>query len=105
MAFNFVLGAVGLRSLDDVPTGTVQEAGCDDCIIGLVKDRVCFNFTRDATSLDEAIGSAIASLRNAGVSAYLESVGFSGTTAEQIHAALSKYSADEPPTDSSATHF
>ncbi|HEV7281215.1 MAG TPA: hypothetical protein VGN57_13510 [Pirellulaceae bacterium] len=71
--FSFTLVAAGLSDARQVPESIV-ETGCDDCTVSSCEGRVRLEFDREATSLVEAVGSAIIDLKKAGVSAWLESV-------------------------------
>jgi hypothetical protein len=43
------------------------EAGCDDALVWSSNGKVGLDFTRQANSREEAIGSALADLRQAGI--------------------------------------
>ena len=72
-AFHFTLIAAGRETVHDIPEDIVTK-GLDDCTVASSEGRVELIFHREATTLNEAIGSAIVDLKKAGISAWLESV-------------------------------
>jgi hypothetical protein len=64
-AFTIILA--GVDELTPEVADALFEAGCDDCIQGSVGPIVCLAFHREAGSLGEAIGSAVADVERAGL--------------------------------------
>lgn len=74
MEYDFTLNVVGMTDLDEFPLQSFFEAGCDDGTVGVRRGRVHIQFSRDAVSLNEAVGSAIVALKSIGIDAFLASV-------------------------------
>lgn len=75
MEYDFTLNVIGMTDLDEFPLQKFFEAGCDDGTVGSRQGYVHVQFTRDARSLDEAVGSAIVALKGIGIDAFLASIG------------------------------
>lgn len=74
MEYDFTLNVIGMTDLDEFPLQKFFEAGCDDVTVGSRGGDVRIQFSRDAGSLDEAVGSAIVALKSIGIDAFLASV-------------------------------
>ena len=66
---DFALLLGGISEIDEQAADALFEAGCDDCTISVRSGRVSLSFVRMATSLTEAINSAIRNVRSAGIRA------------------------------------
>ncbi len=67
--FTFTLVLSGVSELTDEISDALFEAGCGDALLG-VRDGVVFlDFDREAPSLGEAVSSAIANVKAAGIGA------------------------------------
>lgn len=64
--FEFTIVASGADPTDDDFEDRFFEAGCDDATIAVTRGAITLHFAREATSLAEAIRSAIAAVRKAG---------------------------------------
>lgn len=62
--FKIVLAGAGELTEDDA--NGLFDAGCDDCLPGDCEGVAVCRFHREAASLEEALRSAIADIRNAG---------------------------------------
>lgn len=67
--FDFTLLLDGVNEVTPEIANSLFEAGCDDATPGMVAGRTYLMFTRSATSLTDAILSAIENVHNAGISA------------------------------------
>ena len=65
-SFEFTLVLDGVSELTDEITDAVYDAGCDDSLPVSTNGKVFLDFIREAPTYDEAINSAISSLRSAG---------------------------------------
>jgi hypothetical protein len=65
----FILTVEGISDLDRDVLDALFEAGCDDATIMMRDSKVFMGFTRSAPTMKEAIVSAIADVRKAGVGA------------------------------------
>ena len=65
-SFEFAIVASGLDPKADDFEDRFFEAGCDDATIAFARGAIILQFARQAASLDEAIASAIANVRQAG---------------------------------------
>jgi|CryGeyDrversion2_2_1046609.scaffolds.fasta_scaffold11194_4 hypothetical protein len=52
---------------DETASNKLYEAGCSDALFGVSNGIYTLDFTREATSLDEAILSAIADVKSASI--------------------------------------
>lgn len=64
--YDFVLGIGPLELTDDV-VDRLYEAGCDDATIGSRDGSAFIEFARESKSLEDAIRSAINSVKKAGI--------------------------------------
>jgi hypothetical protein len=62
----FTLILTGVSELTDELQGRLLEAGCDDASLWSEGDTVCLDFSREAESLGDAIGSAVKDVMRAG---------------------------------------
>jgi hypothetical protein len=62
----FTVILAGISEISDEAAGALYEAGCDDGSPGSCEGVVSVDFHRDATTLEEAIQSAIVDIRKAG---------------------------------------
>jgi hypothetical protein len=67
--FNFTLILSGVRELTDGVCDALYEAGCSDSLPGMRDDFVFLDFSREASSLQDAVQSAIAAVEGAGIGA------------------------------------
>lgn len=65
-SYDFKLVWAGVSDVSDDQGGALFDAGCDDGTIVTRDGEVFVRFTRDATSLEEAINSAAADVERAG---------------------------------------
>jgi hypothetical protein len=63
----FTLILLGVSELTDELQGRLLEAGCDDASLWSEGDTVCLDFSREAESLGDAIGSAVKDVMGAGL--------------------------------------
>jgi hypothetical protein len=65
-SYNFILVLSGLLESNDSIEDALFEAGCDDALL-IVRDNIPYlEFDREATSLEQAISSAIFDVKSAG---------------------------------------
>lgn len=62
----FTLILAGITEMSDEAAGSLYEAGCDDGSPGSCDGVVSVDFHRDASTLEDAIRSAIRDVRKAG---------------------------------------
>ena len=68
----FTLILSGVNDLNDDVLDALYDSGCDDALIGM-RDRTAFaDFSRTASSFEEAVSSAIRDVENAGIHAELQ---------------------------------
>lgn len=72
--YEFSLILTGVEDFSDQFADAMFEAGCDDALFGSRHQTIYADFSREADSLKEAILSAIADIRGAGVGAGVLSV-------------------------------
>jgi hypothetical protein len=65
-SYDFKLVLADIADLDDDQSGTLFEAGCDDGTIVSRDGAVFVRFSRESTSLEQAINSAAADVARAG---------------------------------------
>lgn len=65
-AFEFSLILDGVDRSDDVMANALYEAGCDDGTLYSICGETAVGFSREASSLEEAVRSAIADVARAG---------------------------------------
>ena len=63
-SYDFTLIVGGTDFLDDAVVDAVYEAGCDDATVGATNGVPCADFSREASSLENAALSAIADLES-----------------------------------------
>ncbi|MCH7687330.1 MAG: hypothetical protein IH899_11725 [Planctomycetes bacterium] len=64
--FHFRLILAGLPEMTEEAANALFEAGCDDCLPGSCDGVSMCQFHREATSLEDAIGTAVADVSKAG---------------------------------------
>ncbi len=64
--YEFTVIATGLDPQDENFEAQFYEAGCDDALVSFQKGHILVDFSREAVSLEEAIGSAVDNCRAAG---------------------------------------
>ena len=67
--YTFTLIVSGVRELTDEVCNALFEAGCDDALPGSSDGVVFLDFTREASSIQDAVLSAIRDVERAGVGA------------------------------------
>ncbi len=72
--YTFSLILSGISNLTDEVCDALFEAGCDDALLGVHNGVVSLDFDREATSLQEAVLSAITDVENAGVGVQIDRV-------------------------------
>lgn len=72
--YNFTLTISGINLDTEGHEDALFEAGCDDALLSYYGKAVYLEFEREASSLHEAIASAIADIESAGIGARVESV-------------------------------
>ena len=65
-AFEFILFLDGVERSDSTMANALYEAGCEDGTLYSACGEVAVGFSREATSLEEAVRSAIADVARAG---------------------------------------
>ncbi len=68
-AYTFTLILSGVRDLTDEVCDALYEAGCDDALPGMTDGVVFLDFSREASSIQDAVLSAISDVERAGVGA------------------------------------
>lgn len=63
---HFTLIVEGTDFMEDEVVNAVYEAGCDDATVGVSNGVPCADFSREASSLEEAALSAIAAIESVG---------------------------------------
>ncbi|WP_298128230.1 hypothetical protein [Brevundimonas sp.] len=66
MEFEFTIIATGLDPQAEDFEGRFFEAGCDDAIVSFQKGHILVDFAREASSIEDAIASAVENVRAAG---------------------------------------
>jgi hypothetical protein len=66
--FHFTVILEGLNDISEELTNRLFEAGCDDTLLRCCDGVVYLDFDRDATSLADAVGSAVRDITAAGCS-------------------------------------
>jgi hypothetical protein len=64
--YSFALILGGIKEIDESIEKALFEAGCDDALLGITDGQFYLTFDREATSLKEAIVSAIHAVENCG---------------------------------------
>jgi hypothetical protein len=64
--YEFTVIATGLDPQDENFESYFYDAGCDDALVSFQKGHILIDFSRDADSLEDAIGSAVDNCRAAG---------------------------------------
>lgn len=64
--YEFTVIATGLDPQDEGFEALFYDAGCDDALVSFQKGHILVDFSREASSLEEAIGSAVDNCRAAG---------------------------------------
>lgn len=64
--YEFTVIATGLDPSDENFEARFYDAGCDDALISFQKGHILVDFSREAESLESAIGSAVENCRSAG---------------------------------------
>lgn len=67
MIWRFTLHLKGMDSFSDAQTEALYGGGCSDGTLGSSEGRVRIGFDRDASSLQDAIASAVADVRRTGL--------------------------------------
>jgi hypothetical protein len=67
--YNFVLTLGGIAAITRAVEDALFEAGCDDATLGMTCGRVILDFSRAASSLQDALLSAIRDVHKAGIGA------------------------------------
>ena len=67
--YTFTLILSGVRELTDEVCDALFEAGCDDALPGMSEGVVFLDFTREGSSIQDAVLSAISAVERAGVGA------------------------------------
>ncbi len=57
--YSFILILSGADDITDELTKAIYDGGCDDALLGMTEGQLFLDFDREATSLSEAIKSAI----------------------------------------------
>ena len=63
--YDFVLSLQGESEVSDELANALFEAGCDDALLTSSEERVLVYFTREASSFQEAVDSAIRQIESA----------------------------------------